>query len=121
MAVLIQDILFDFCIAIAAWAPVNKKAFLFAGSAERPADIILFIPNYSCGKSLLLDNAVTCPLQHKYVVNAAQPAGFACNIYVDQIKSKSFESSCSFLIFWRVFKRPPRFLFKTYKKYKHAL
>ena len=26
-----------------------------------------------------------------------------------------------FWIFWRVFKRPPRFLFKTYKKHKHAL
>ena len=61
-----------------------------AGSAERPADI--FIPNYSCGKSLVLDNAVTCPLQHKYVVNAAQSAGFACNDYADEIKSKSFES-----------------------------
>ena len=65
---IIRDILFDFCSS-AAWAPVKEKAFLFAGSAERPADI--FIPNYSCGKSLVLDNAVTCPLQHKYVANAA--------------------------------------------------
>ena len=86
---IIRDILFDFCSS-AAWAPVKEKAFLFAGSAERPADI--FIPNYSCGKSLVLDNAVTCPLQHKYVVNAAQSAGFACNDYADEIKSKSFES-----------------------------
>ena len=69
---------------------MKEKAFLFAGSAERLANI--FIPNYSCGKSLVLDNAVTCPLQHKYVVNAAQSAGFACNDYADEIKSKSFES-----------------------------
>ena len=81
---IIRDILFDFCSS-AAWAPVKEKAFLFAGSAERPADI--FIPNYSCGKSLVLDNAVTCPLQHKYVVNAAQSTGFACNDYADEIKS----------------------------------
>ena len=69
---------------------MKEKAFIFAGSGERPADI--FIPNYSCGESLVLDNAVTCPLQHKYVVNAAQSAGFACNDYADEIKSKSFES-----------------------------
>ena len=41
----IRDILFDLCSA-AAWVPVKEKAFLFAASAERPADI--FIPNYSC-------------------------------------------------------------------------
>jgi len=85
---LIRDILFDFC-STAAWAPVKEKGILFAGSTERPANI--FIPNYSCGKSLVLDIA-TCPLQHKCVVNAAQSAGFACNNYLDEIKSKSFES-----------------------------
>ena len=36
-------------------------------------------------------------------------------------RGRFFVSSCSFWIFWRVFKRPPRFLFKTYKKHKHAL
>ena len=47
---IIREILFDLC-STAAWAPVKEKAFIFAGSGERPVDI--FIPNYSCGKSLV--------------------------------------------------------------------
>ena len=46
---IIRDILLDFC-STAAWAPVKEKAFLFAGSSERPADI--FIPNFLWERSL---------------------------------------------------------------------
>ena len=85
----IRDILYEFCSA-AAWGPVREKMFLFPGSSERPADV--FIPNYSGGKHLFLDVAITCPLQHKYVVDAAQTLGFSCNNYADEVKSKHFES-----------------------------
>ena len=87
---IIRDILFDFCSS-AAWAPVKEKAF-FLLVLLKDQQTFLFPKFYSCRKSLVLDNAVTCPLQHKYVVNAAQSAGFACNDYADEIKSKSFES-----------------------------
>ena len=53
----ICDILFEFCSA-GAWGPVTEKLFLFPGSSERPAGI--FIPNYSGGKNLFVDVAVTC-------------------------------------------------------------
>ena len=39
-----------------------------------------------------MDVAITCPLQHKYVVDAAQTLGFSCNNYADEVKSKHFES-----------------------------
>ena len=61
----------------------------FPGSSERPADV--FIPNYSGGKNLFLDVAITYPLQHKYVVDAAQTLGFSCNNYADEVKCKNFE------------------------------
>ena len=77
----------------AAWGPVKEKLFLFPGSSERPADI--FIPNYSGGKNLFVDVAVTCPVQHKYVVDAAQTLGYSCNDYADEVKSKNFESKSS--------------------------
>ena len=58
-------------------------------SSERPADI--FVPNYSLGKDLVFDVAVTCPLQHKYYHSAAQSAGFACNTYADEVKIKNYQ------------------------------
>ena len=87
---IIHDILFEFCSA-AAWGPVKEKLFLFPGSSERPADI--FIPNYSGGKNLFLDVAVTCPVQHKYmyVVDAAQTLAFSCNDYADEVKTKTLK------------------------------
>ena len=84
----LRDILFEFCSA-AAWGPVKEKLFLFPGSSERPADI--FIPNYSGGKNLFLDVAITCPVQHKYVVEAAQTLGFSCNDYAHEVKTRNFE------------------------------
>ena len=91
---IIRDILFEFCSA-AAWGPVKEKLFLFPGSSERPADI--FIPNYSGGKNLFVDVAVTCPVQHKYVVDAAQTLGYSCNDYADEVKSKNFEVKQEFM------------------------
>ena len=81
----IHNILFEFCSA-AAWGPVKEKLFLFPRSSERPADI--FIPNYSGGKNLFVDVAVTCPVQHKYVVDAAQTLGYFCNDYANEVKLK---------------------------------
>jgi hypothetical protein len=69
--------------------PAKEKPFLFPGSSERPADI--FIPNYSGGKNLFIDVAVTCPVQHKYVRDAARIPGFACNDYADEKKTKVFQ------------------------------
>ena len=60
----IRDCLFDSCVA-ACWAPVKETPFLLAGSSERPADI--FIPNFSHGKGLVIDTAVTCPLQRTFL------------------------------------------------------
>ena len=64
--------------------------FLYPGSSERSADIC--IPKYSGGKNLFVDVAVTCPVQHKYVVDAAQNLGYSCNDYADEVKSKNFEA-----------------------------
>ena len=49
----------------------KEKPFLLPGSCdhERPADIL--IPNYSAGKDLAVDFAVTCPLQSAYLHEAA--------------------------------------------------
>ena len=44
-------------------------------TSERPADV--FVPNYSFGKDLVLDVAITCPLQHKYLSVVSATAGFA--------------------------------------------
>ena len=52
-----------------------------------PADI--FVPNFSLWKDLVLDVAVTCPLQHKHLLEAAQTAGFTCNDNAEQIKIKT--------------------------------
>ena len=62
-------ILVEFC-SEAAWGPVKENLFHFPGASERPADIV--IPNYSGSKNHFLDVAVTCPVQLKYVVDAAQ-------------------------------------------------
>ena len=84
----IRDILFDFC-SCAAWGPSKEKPNLFSYSSEKPADV--FVPNYTCGKDLVLDVAVTCPLQHKYLHDASVIAGFACNDYAVQVKMKNFQ------------------------------
>ena len=84
----LRDCIFNSC-SLAAWSPIKEKAFLFAGTSERPADI--FIPNFSCGKGLVTDVAVTCPLQHKYVFEAAKIMGFASSNYADEVKNKNFQ------------------------------
>ena len=70
----IRDCLFDSCVA-ACWAPVKETPFLLAGSSERPADI--FIPNFSHGKGLVIDTAVTCPLQRTSLHDSSRVAGFS--------------------------------------------
>ena len=74
---LIQDIIYDFCYA-AAWAPSKEKPYLLPNTSERPADV--FVPNYSFGKDLVLDVAITCPLQHKYLHDASVTTGFVMNM-----------------------------------------
>jgi len=86
---LIRDIIYDFCYA-AAWAPSKEKPYLLPNTSERPADV--FVPNYSFGKDLVLDVAITCPLQHKYLNDASAIAGFACNDYAENIKQKNFQA-----------------------------
>jgi len=85
----IRDCFFDFCSA-AAWGPVKEKPFLFSGSCERPADIL--IPNYSAGKDLAVDFAVTCPLQSAYLHEAANTSLYACNKYAEDIKLAKFQN-----------------------------
>ena len=85
----IRDCLFDSCVA-ACWAPVKETPFLLAGSSERPADI--FIPNFSHGKGLVIDTAVTCPLQRTSLHDSSRVAGFSCNKYADEVKSKPFRA-----------------------------
>ena len=80
---------FDFCSA-AAWGPVKEKPFLLPGSSERPADIL--IPNYSAGKDLAVDFAVTCPLQSAYLHEAANTSLYACNKYAEDIKLAKFQN-----------------------------
>ena len=85
---ILRDILYDFC-SLAAWGPTKEVPHIFPSSSERPADI--FVPNFSLGKDLVLDVAVTCPLQHKHLLETAQTAGFACNEYAEQIKIKNYQ------------------------------
>ena len=85
----IRDCFFDFCSA-AAWGPVKEKPFLLPGSCERPADIL--IPNYSAGKDLAVDFAVTCPLQSAYLHEAANTSLYACNKYAEDIKLAKFQN-----------------------------
>ena len=85
----IRDCLFDSCVA-AYWARVKEIPFLLAGSSERPADI--FIPNFTHGKGLVIDTAVTCPLQRTFLHNSLQVIGFSCNKYADEVKSKPFNA-----------------------------
>jgi hypothetical protein len=63
---ILRDILYDFC-SLAVWGPTKEvpHIFLSRSSLERLADI--FVQNFSLGKDLVLDIAVTCPLvlQHK--------------------------------------------------------
>ena len=84
----IRDCFFDSCSA-ACWGPIKEKPFLLPGSSEKPADIL--IPNYSGGKDLAIDFAVTCPLQSKYLRDSAITSGHACNSYALEIKSNNFE------------------------------
>ena len=83
----IRDCLFDSCVA-ACWAPVKETHFLLAGSSERPADF--FIPNFTHGKGLVIDTAVTCPLQRTSLLEFSRVAGFSCNKYANEVKSKPF-------------------------------
>jgi hypothetical protein len=85
----VRDCFFEGCRA-AAWGPIKEMPFLFSGSSERPADI--FIPNYSVGRNLVVDTAVTCPLQSKYVAEASRSPGSSCNSYAQEVKTDKFES-----------------------------
>ena len=67
---------------------MKEKPFLISGSSEKPADV--FIPNFSSGKGLVIDTAISCPMQQKYVHNSSLIQGFTCNEYVQSIKVKNF-------------------------------
>ena len=49
------------------------------------------IPNYSAGKDLAVDIAVTCPLQSAYLHEAANTSLYACNKYAEDIKLAKFQ------------------------------
>ena len=85
---ILRDILYYFC-SLAAWGPAKEVPHILPSSLERPADI--FVPNFSLGKDLVLDAAVTCPLQHKHLLQAAQTAGFTCNDYAEQVKIRNYQ------------------------------
>ena len=50
------------------------------------------VPNYSAGKYLALDFAVTCPLQSAYLHEAANTSLYACNKYAEDIKLAKFQN-----------------------------
>ena len=50
------------------------------------------IPNYSAGKDLAVDIAVTCPLQSAYLHEAANTSLYACNKYAEDIKLAKFQN-----------------------------
>ena len=70
----------------------ERKAF--SEASEKPADV--FIPNFSSGKSLVIDTATTCPVQQKYVHNSSLIQGFICNEYAQSIKVKNFGIKVTF-------------------------
>ena len=85
----IRDCFFDFCSA-AAWGAVKEKPFFLPSSCERPADI--FILNYSAGKDLAVDVAVTCLLQSAYLHQEENTSLYTCNKYVEDIKLAKFQN-----------------------------
>ena len=85
----IWDCFFDFCSA-AAWGAVKEKPFFLPSSCERPADI--FILNYSAGKDLAVDVAVTCLLQSAYLHQEENTSLYTCNKYVEDIKLAKFQN-----------------------------
>ena len=66
---------------------------LILGSSEKPAAV--FIPNFSSGKGLVIDTAVTCPLQPKFFHNSSISQGYACNEYAQSVKVKNFGNKVS--------------------------
>ena len=69
--------------AMLVLGPLKRKAILLPNTSESPVDVV--VPNYSFGKYLVLDVAITCPLQHKYLNDASVTAGFVCNEYAENI------------------------------------
>ena len=50
----------------------------------------MFSYQTSSGKGLVIDTAISCPLQQKYVHNSSLIQGFTCNEYAQSIKVKNF-------------------------------
>ena len=99
-----RDSIFLFS-SFAAWAPIKEKPFIFSGSSERPADIL--VPNFSLGKDLAVDFAITCPLQHKYLLILLSSQDLLAitmwlklnaNLIKEDCKQKV---RCTFRLFWR--------------------
>ena len=40
----------------------------------------------------MIDTAVTCPLQRIFLHDSSRVAGFSCNKYADEVKSKPFRA-----------------------------
>ena len=94
-----RDILYD-CCSLAAWGPTKEVPHIFPSSSERPAGI--FVPNFLLGKDLVLDVAMTCPLQHKHLLEAAQtvmitPSKNKSKTIRKELKGKVLSTSLLFL------------------------
>ena len=86
----IRDVVF-LAAQSAALAPSKETPNLLAGSAERPADVLL--PNWCQGKSAALDIHVISPLQSATVAEAAYNQGYALDVGVRR-KLTSNLSTC---------------------------
>ena len=86
----IRDVVF-LAAQSAALAPSKETPNLLAGSAERPADVLL--PNWCQGKSAALDIHVISPLQSATVAEAAYNQGHALDVGVRR-KLTSNLSTC---------------------------
>ena len=56
---------------------MKETPVVISGSPEKTADN--FLPNFSSGQGLVIDNAISCPVQQKYVHNASLIQGYTCN------------------------------------------
>ena len=54
----------------------------------------IYVPDLSLGQASMADIAVTCPLQSKYVMEAANVSLHAAHHYAQEIKREKYQKAC---------------------------
>ena len=114
----------------AGFAPVlEPKHILRNGGKRKPADI--FVSDWAEGKGACFDVAVTCPLQRKYIRQAAETQLYAAEDYAEHVKIPKYSEACAaqnllciplvFESFGGMTKNTEETLLRTARSYCHRL